>query len=181
MTLTIDIGIKNLGWAIINKENELFFDVHDIEKEIIPKNIKKLGIINQRIYILKQFIDKLCSEYEITKIVIEKQVNSNTIAMELMYLLTTLCSEKVGIENTIIYDPKKKFTDLKINYDTRNKAHKKLSIELISKWLNENDKNNYEKLQNYSKKDDICDCIWMNLMFMRKEWFQNGMVQSFRN
>jgi Holliday junction resolvasome RuvABC endonuclease subunit len=180
MSLSIDIGIKNLGWSIIDAENNIDFGIYNVDEEIVPKNIKKIGVVHSRIWILKEFINGICDKNNINTIIIEKQVNRNTIAMELMYLLVTLCSEKVGIENVIIYDPKKKFTTLKMEYDTRNKAHKKKSIEIISRWLQENDKNNYVKLQNYDKKDDISDSIWMNLLSHSKlrsrfsDWYGSG-------
>jgi hypothetical protein len=69
-------------------------------------------------------------------IIIERQVNINTVAMELMYATTATALSIC--RNIIIFDPKMKFTHLKIKYDTKNKNHKTQSVEIVKKYLNLN-------------------------------------------
>ena len=62
-------------------------------------------------------------------------------------------------EDIIIFNPIRKFSDVGLKYDTKNKAHKKLSINVIKEVLVGH---KYEKFFNeLPKKDDIADAIYM--------------------
>ena len=85
-TLSIDIGIRHLGYSILTNEG-LIFDIFDIEDAYNhdPK-LKKLNSVPvQRAYVLNQFLTEIIEKYTIERIVVERQVQTNTVAMELMY------------------------------------------------------------------------------------------------
>ena len=88
--LSIDIGLKNLGSAVFkypepgNESGTLSFDILNVDKQID----KSKPLTVARALVLREFIKEIFQTYDIKKVIIEKQVNLNTAAMEMMYLLT---------------------------------------------------------------------------------------------
>ena len=105
-------------------------------------------------------------KYLIKTVIIERQVNYNTMAMELMYLLTS--AVYFFCQNIIIYDPKLKFSTLSLKYDVKNKQHKKLSINIVQSYLKRFHENLLEEFIKYDKKDDISDSLLMLLTYYYK-------------
>ena len=157
MYLSIDIGLKNLGYALYDKEHdELTFDVYDVDSHL--RN-KRKDLVVSRSNILHDFIKDLFTKHDIGEVIIERQVNSNTQAMEMMYLLTgILTNYNVKVK---IFDPKQKFTRLNIKYDTKNKAHKKLSVSIVKNYIKTTYPDLLERFTSYKKLDDISDAILM--------------------
>jgi len=171
--LSIDIGIKNLGYAIISfdklgkkslQDLTVEFDIFDISKHLT----KKTDIVSSRCDALIIFFKQLFDKYgEFINIIIERQVNRNTMAMELMYAIT-MALKLLNPNNThiIIFDPKDKFLKLGLTYTTTNKAHKKQSIyyarQLMAKIWNEQ----LEHFDQFDKKDDVSDAINQCLVWM---------------
>ena len=160
--LSIDIGVKNLAYAIITFP-VITFDVIDISK---PNNAV------ERCRLIQKLIGKLIKENSIDTVVIEKQVPQNIVAMELMYSIITLALTLTG--NAYLFDPKEKFTYLDLEYNTKNKAHKKLSVNIANNFLKYVEEKyshlcyefqmlyNFEK---YKKKDDIADAINQGIVY----------------
>ena len=164
-TLSIDIGIRHLGYSILTTEGLIFeiFDIEDTYKK--DSRLKKINSVPvQRAYVLNEFLTKIINEYSIERIIVERQVQTNTMAMEVMYCIISLCITKIPLENLIVYDPKKKFTDLHLKYTTKNKAHKKLSIALCSETLKRLYPGLIDSFDKHKKKDDIADSVLMNLL-----------------
>ena len=164
-TLSIDIGIRHLGYSILTNEG-LLFDIFDIESTYTkdPK-LKKLNSVPvQRAYVLNQFLSEIIDKYAIEQIIIERQVQTNTVAMEIMYSIISLCITKIPLESLIIYDPKKKFTDLHLKYSTKNKEHKKLSVSVCREKLERLYPYLIASFDGHKKKDDIADSVLMNLL-----------------
>ncbi len=167
-TLSIDIGIRHLGYSILTNEG-LIFDIFDIEDTYNrdPK-LKKLNSIPvQRAYVLDQFLTDIIEKYSIERIIVERQVQTNIVAMEIMYSIISLCITKIPLDALIIYDPKKKFTDLHLKYSTKNKEHKKLSINVCREKLAQLYPSLLPSFDKHKKKDDIADSILMNLLTNR--------------
>ena len=82
--LSIDIGIHNLGYSLYDVDNnKLFFDLYDIDEKISKND----NIILSRTKIINDFVKNIFDKHNnINTVIIEKQVNVNTMAMELMYL-----------------------------------------------------------------------------------------------
>lgn len=161
--LSIDIGIHNLGYAIYDESYEipLIFDLYDLDDKI-TKADKKNKIILARAKYIYDFVSDLFINHDISKVIIERQVNTNTRAMELMYLLTMAIYPYC--DNIDIFDPKRKFSSVGLSYDTKNKAHKRLSIKVVKGYI----KDYYYSLSSYfnrfNKKDDISDAVFMLLV-----------------
>ena len=167
-TLSIDIGIRHLGYSILTNEG-LIFDIFNIEDTYNkdPK-LKKLNSVPvQRAYVLNQFLTDIIEEYSIERIIVERQVQTNTVAMEIMYSIISLCITKIPLDALIIYDPKKKFTDLHLKYSIKNKEHKKLSINVCREKLAQLYPALLPSFEKHKKKDDIADSILMNLLTNR--------------
>ena len=163
--LSIDIGIHNLGYSLFNiNDNKLFFDLYDIDNNIN----NNINIVVSRTKIINEFIKILFTKYpDINTVIIERQVNVNTMAMELMYLLTATIYNYCT--NIIIFDPKQKFNKLSIKYNIKNKEHKKLSINIIYNFLLKYHVELIDKFNSFNKKDDISDAIFMLLVYVYKD------------
>ena len=167
--LSIDIGIHNLGYAIYDKNTKseqkkepLIFGLYDLDDNIEKKD-KKNNIVITRTKYINKFVKKIFKNHQVNTVIIERQVNTNTRAMELMYLLTATIYNYC--EDIIIFDPKLKFTKTGLIYNTKNKAHKKLSIKVIREYITNNYPSLLDSFENYDKKDDISDAVFMLLIY----------------
>ena len=166
--VSIDVGIKNLGWTIfaspntfkdgeiVTKIDELHvnFGVHGIDSQANANN----SIVIERCKHVKKFFQHIANSFKIDYVIIERQVNANERAMELMYAITTAAQCYTDeFEDVIIFDPKLKFNLLKIPYDTKNKAHKRLSIEICRSVLQAITEDKVEDFDKFPKKDDVAD------------------------
>ena len=187
--ISIDIGKINTGFAIINEFEELTIGLLNIttakvnttnqilkdtfESEINKLKLKKsISIVLYRGLILKTFFNIIFDKFRINKVIIERQSQHNPTAQEIEYMITGLCLNKTN--DIIIFNPINKFSYINIKYDTKNKAHKKLSINIVHKLLeillevnmsldpeNDNIKNILNFFNGLDKKDDIADAIYM--------------------
>lgn len=164
-TLSIDIGLRHLGYSILTDKG-LIFDIFDIENAYTKdKRLKKINSVPvQRSYVLNIFLTDIIKEYSIERIIVERQFQENVAAMELMYSIIALCITKIPLDALIVYDPKKKFTDLHLKYSTKNKEHKKLSIKVCREKLSILYPHLLDPFEAHRKKDDIADSILMNLL-----------------
>lgn len=178
--LSIDIGVKNLGYSILvyddiidisnhltsNEQEcnniELIFDIFNISEH-------KTGtkdIVASRCVSLQEFFQNLISKYNIQYIIIEKQVNTNQVAMELMYAIYMLSISILPYTNVCIFDPKMKFTSINEIYETKNKHHKKQSIQYARSFLNNKFKNLVQAFESHKKQDDISDSLNQMLVYL---------------
>lgn len=171
---SFDIGIHNLGYAI-RTDDDLEFGIFDIDNHIA----KGKSVTIERIYILRRFMETLCERFRPSKIIIEKQVQHNTIAMEIMYCLASICTQFVTGNELIIFDPKLKFTTLRIPYETKNKAHKKLSITMCSNLLSKIYPSKLDAFSNHEKRDDIADAI--NMIYIHDCIVDNNKILVTKN
>ena len=160
--LSIDIGVKNLAYAIITYP-AITFDVIDISK---PNNAV------DRCRLIQDLIGNIIKENHVSYVVIEKQFSQNTVAMELMYSIITIAITLTG--NAYLFDPKEKFTYLDLEYDTKNKAHKKLSVDIARNFLKNLEEDHFDSwntfqmpynFEKYKKQDDIADAINQGMIY----------------
>ena len=164
--VSIDIGIKNLAGVIITNYNQnlkdinIHFDLYDLTKCSGRTNVSV-----SRSCVIKNIFATISQNHIIDKIIIERQVQQNTIAHSLMYSIISIALFYVEPQNIIIFDPKIKFTKLCISYTTKNKEHKKLSVNLIHNFLINTEKNNNLKsFEALVKKDDVADALLQALV-----------------
>ena len=158
--LSIDIGIKNLGFAIYyqigSEATALDFGLYNINDDIKDHTNSKTNVITERCKAVKRFFESLkFKSYE--AIIIEHQVVNNSIACYLMYSIATEALNYTN--NIVIFTPNQKFKTFQIPYSTTNKQHKRLSITLASNFINKNFPSLISKFNTFEKKDDIADAI----------------------
>ena len=157
--LSIDIGKKNLGFTIYN-ENEFTFGIFDITKKLKQKKLNEN--IEGRNQILIKWLKQQRKKYNITKIVVEKQVIKNVVAMCIQSCIITFAL-MYKLEITT-FDPKNKFKLTGDQYDSKRKEHKKLAIKYAINTINYINPSLIEIFNQYEKQDDISDSIVMALM-----------------
>lgn len=166
--LSIDIGKKNLGYTLyrhlendLNECKNLFkFGLFNITEKLKEKKLKEN--IEGRNQILIKWLNNKRKKYNITKIVVEKQVINNVVAMCIeSCIITFALMYKL---NFLIFDPKNKFTLTGDSYDSKKKEHKKLAIKYAINTIKNIDESLLEIFNQYDKQDDISDSIIMALM-----------------
>ena len=165
-TLSIDIGIRHLGYSILTEDGLTFglFDIVDAYKSDPElKAVKHVAV--QRAWVLNRFLSRLIKEHKIKQVIVERQVQTNTVAMELVHTIVGICV--AWIPKIIIFDPKKKFTMMHVKYSTKNKAHKKLAVSMCREALEKLYPDLVTDFDQHDKQDDIADSILMNLLVNR--------------
>ena len=92
--LSIDIGIKNLGFAIYNQIDSLDFGLYNINDDIKDPTNSKTNVITERCKAVKRFFESLkFKSYE--AVIIERQVANNSIACYLMYSIMNMSQRTI--------------------------------------------------------------------------------------
>lgn len=183
--LSIDIGVTNLGYTLMVPYDGLPIDAHsrqiddfnlefgiyDITRTIRQRKDFPQTVVTSRIAAIKAFFEEITSDGLILDyIVIERQVNTNTVAMELMYAITGIGASYIGSSNDIfkiiIFDPKMKFTAINEQYKTVNKQHKRQSIMFARNVLVKKYPNEVKSFMRHEKQDDIADSLNQLLVFL---------------
>ena len=164
--LSIDVGRRNLGFSILNKDNFNFkFGIYDLSERIFLTNelMKRKQKPNKKtlsfiIKSLNEFLDIIVKKYNINVLIIEKQVRRNTMALNIMWVII----EYGLLKNwrVIIFNARDKFKYEVINYDSKHKEHKKICVRYAKNILKFNCIDP-KVIDNYRKKDDISDSICM--------------------
>ena len=169
--LSIDIGIKNLGFVIYyqngSEATTFDFGLYNINDDIKDITNYKTNVITERCKAVKHFFQSLkFKSYE--AIIIERQVVNNSIACYLMYGIATESLNYTN--NVIIFTPAEKFKTFGISYNTKSKAHKQLSITLASNLITKHFPEMIHKFNTFEKKDDIADAInqLITVLYQRK-------------
>ena len=158
---------KDVAKDVVKKDSSKNLG-RDVSKNVVKKGAKSKDVVTYRCTRIKEFFDKILSEYKVLKyVVIERQVPRNTVAMNLMYGINAYA--QIYTDNIFIFDPKMKFTKLGVSYNTQNKAHKILSIDMAKKIMNSIFPNYSKEIDTYEKQDDIADS------------FNQGMVHGIVN
>lgn len=175
--LSIDLGIKNLGYSLISYTHygKLSFEDLHIDFGIfnIADNLtKKTNIVVGRCNTLHDFFCDIVEDgYVIDFVIIERQVSRNTMAMELMYATTAIAM--FHCSDIIIFDPKNKFNKLDIEYSTESKKHKKQSTNYARNLIMKKYEDLLPTFDSYEKKDDISDSLNQAFVWM----LENGMIR----
>ena len=180
LIISIDVGRNNLGYTLARVESEKSFSsvcsIEDVEFEFglfniderVMKKRDSASIVVQRATIIAEWLRSIIGDNSLRAVVIEEQVNANTVASSLMYCLVgVLTSYQTMIA---IFPPKLKFTKIKQPYTSDSKKHKRLSVSnafTIAEHLNAESKHRLnEGLTSRAKKDDVADSfnqliIWL--------------------
>ena len=158
-TLAIDVGKKNMGFAIYDRHS-IKFGLFNIEEQMKIDKLKG-DAPSKRIKVLLKWFKNLIKQYHIVELVVEKQVKNNGIAMQIENVLLTLaCENDIHFK---IYDPKNKFQYIPVEFASEKKEHKKISIHYALNIIY-NLGQNLDYFTSFTKKDDISDAICMAVM-----------------
>lgn len=163
--LSIDIGIKNLGYAIISYTKNITLhrlSLEDITLEFDTFNITQQlkrsdNVVIGRCKAMHNFFISIADKYAIDTVIIERQVARNTMAMELMYCISSIAMFYTN--DVVIFDPKNKFNKLNLPYSTVNKEHKKQSINYAHEIIKSKFELKLPSFTSHAKRDDISDAI----------------------
>lgn len=180
--ISIDLGIKNLGYSVISyskigklnfSDIKINFGIYDISKNI-PK---KVNVVNGRCAALFKFFADTIENFTVDTVIIERQVSRNTMAMELMYATTAIAM--FYCDDVVIFDPKNKFNKLNIEYSTESKKHKKQSSSYARNLIESEFSDMLNEFDSYSKKDDISDSLNQCFVWMIENEFLNVKKSDF--
>lgn len=156
--LSVDIGIKNLGFCLYNGD-EIHFGVYGIDPVARKKYLKEYGIVIARIKVAEEWFRDILDRFDVEKVVVEKQVPKNTIARVLEATILSLAvANGIDVRG---YSALEKFSyekDFKCNFKT--KEHKKISVVYARNILK---KFGYslDYFDTHAKRDDLGDSICM--------------------
>lgn len=175
--LSIDIGIKNLGYTLLSYSQlpmnisltsipqhdfDISFDIFNISDKVKGTD----NVVSARCLSLHNFMINLFNSYSISHVIIEKQVPTNTTAMELMYSIYSISLSYLGPDHIVLFDPKLKFVSINEEYSTKNKAHKKQSIGYAYNLLSRVHPSLINQFNEHTKKDDISDSLNQAVIYM---------------
>lgn len=167
----IDIGVKNLGYCLFNGA-DLKFGIFNSEEYLTNKIVKECGgVVFGRSKIFADFLGKVFEKYNVVLVVIEKQVQKNTVAKSIESCLGTI-SIVHGIK-VLIYDPKKKFRYLCPKFDSKKKEHKKI-VQGYARSILKTFGYTTDYFEEFKKKDDISDAMCMAVF----TWFEKHKIDS---
>lgn len=169
VVISIDLGIKNLGYTIFRYTGSMTLRYTTIEFGIWNCtehiNGKDETVITSRSRRLVEFFKSVVHDGEIVDhVIIEKQVNRNTMAMGLMY--ATVGIALTYTSSVKMFDPKKKFTKIGVTYSTHNKDHKKQSASYAMNVIRRYWPTLLNDYCRYTKKDDIADSLNQALVWL---------------
>jgi hypothetical protein len=146
MTLSVDIGYEYVAWAHYSS-NEIKYGIFRFQTQDKPRHCA-------------QFLQSF-ERFE--KLIIEKQVLMNWRCLANQHYLqgaAAALNPSVEIE---IQDARAKFKKLGEVCDSKDHAHKRLSVKLAAEWLNSGMVEDVSemKFDEYVKQDDIADAINM--------------------
>ncbi|OHS94017.1 hypothetical protein TRFO_39809 [Tritrichomonas foetus] len=148
--LSIDVGTKNL--AIVSYDTEfqdITTNLHNIDQYTTH------ATINDLVHVLQQY-------EEPDVVLLEQQTPKNTKCFGLMYAIATYYH---GTTVKII-NPREKFKKLNISYSTKNKAHKKLSVQVATYFM--------KKLFDQDLPPEITKCDDIAYAYLQLHTFMDG-------
>lgn len=176
--ISIDLGIKNLGWAVLMwngssvdrmSDMTVRFGVYNIDANVPKRMNTVVGRCESLRTFFGQMTEGVAKGAVIEAIVIERQVSRNTMAMGLMYATTSMAMEVT--DDVVIFDPKSKFNRVGVTYVTERKQHKKQSVRYAGNVLREWWRDGVGQFESMRKKDDVSDAINQGLVWMMEMGF----------
>jgi Holliday junction resolvasome RuvABC endonuclease subunit len=166
MYLSIDVGIKNLAYVILDKENKII-EWNVVELCDKTTNSKKISLVEIATK-LEESLDNILSKYNIQTVIIENQIGPNAIRMKsIQGMITMFCVSKriYDIQYWNASNKLKKYIKGKSSYTERKKASviitRLLLIEHYSQYL--------DFFNKHKKKDDLADCFLQLLDYLSKD------------
>ncbi len=178
--ISFDVGIRNLGYIII-EVNENLVNSHNIIKwdvlELCDKNTKASSVDNIIIGMnMYKLLDELLHTYKFDIILIENQIGRNAIKMKTiqgmlnMYFVMRDYDNNTIINYNAVHKLKHFLKNKKTTYAERKKLSKQITEKLCKIYYGEEMHTYYKK---FKKKDDLADCLLQCLDYIKKQKLLN--------
>lgn len=151
MIISIDVGIKNMGVCIFTKSKEIYkWILLDLTEGQNSKTMSMIDIAKS----LKNELDELLDEIELTEVIIENQLGLNAIRMKQVQALLTQYFINNNIENITYVSSQNKLKGYgRMKYSERKKKVVKICEDTLEgEWYD------FFKSLNKTKRDDYADC-----------------------
>lgn len=178
--ISIDVGIKNLSYVILELENDTMIKI--LDWQILNIECKKNE--NQCEVLVHKLDENLEQFNTCHEVIIEKQPSKNNKMriieglLNAYFIIKGKCIKESEIYHVLSYSAKHKLNDYIKNMNnfvgkTGYSARKKLSVEFTKLFLsNTSQEHNFvEMFNNSKKKDDLADCLMQGLKYLNIENF----------
>jgi len=176
--ISFDVGIKNLAYcciSVIDGVRRMFeWDIinlldDNVSCKTVKTDVLRMSIVNK----LDKIIYPLMFVHKIDHVLIENQpVKMNPKMKQVMDTLycwfLIRCVKDLGIvEHIHLICPSNKLRKYVESKGLDYKKTKKMSVEVVNKYINDNELKCLRKhLDKFSKKDDLCDCFLQCLFWI---------------
>ena len=167
LCLSIDVGIKNLGYIIYDASENTIKDWNIIELCDKNTNACKADLID----IGKKMHEKFPSVFDIyhyDEIIIENQIGQNAIRMKTLQGMITMYFIEKNYKNIYFWNASQKLKNFSITRKTTYNERKKLSVEITKHIICEYYPDFETHYLSHKKKDDLADCFLQLLDFLKK-------------
>ena len=173
--ISIDIGIKNFAYVVINSDDNSSGECKIEDWNIVElcdksTNASKVDLIEVG-ETMKQKFSEIFENNYFDMILIENQIGRNAIRMKMLQGMVAMYFIMIGYskESILNYNAINKLKNfMKGKQKTTYQERKKMSKD-ICKGLVENKFTNMNELYNKSKKkDDLADCLLQGLDYLKK-------------
>jgi hypothetical protein len=157
--ISLDIGLRNLAVVKVEYDSD---DDHIIGQDFKDTNInfhvyckqrsKKDSPVDRCTWIRRIVVGEDLNSSDV--VIIERQVQMNVWAMNLMYAMIAL----INGPEVILFSPLCKFTTFGMPFNTARKAHKKLSVKMALNMLRPIPEAR-QAFESFTKQDDIADAF----------------------
>lgn len=169
---SFDIGSHNFSFAI-EKNKKKSKDIINDSETVFFQNLELNDKLNKNknisyILALEKIISSEPLFLKCDIFLIEDQMKTNLIALKIQQIVLTILQLKFPTKKIIIYSSKNKTKIFNVAFQTKYQR-KKWSVEKMHEiWNQRKDINNLKKIEEYPKKDDISDCVLMNISYILK-------------
>jgi len=162
--LSIDIGIKNMGYLIYDTDLS-----HIIKWDIImlcETNASKVDMITLGKTINTKF-KEIFSPYKIDYVIIENQIGFNAIRMKSVQSMVTMYFIHNNIDNIRYWNASNKLKDYGLPKKTTYAQRKKESINITKSQITELYPEHIDFFMSHKKKDDLADAYLQYVSYIK--------------
>jgi|SaaInlStandDraft_4_1057021.scaffolds.fasta_scaffold123008_2 hypothetical protein len=162
--LSIDVGIKNLGYIIYDTDLSRI-----IKWDIImlcETNASKVDMITLGKTMNEKFKETF-TPYQIDYVIIENQIGFNAIRMKSVQSMVTMYFIHNGIDNICYWNASNKLKDYGLPKKTTYAQRKKESINITKSQITEHYPEYLDFFMSHKKKDDLADAYLQYVSYIK--------------
>tara|TARA_A100001015_G_C14894883_1_gene673984 strand:+ start:153 stop:650 length:498 start_codon:yes stop_codon:yes gene_type:complete len=162
--LSIDVGIKNLGYIIYdtNLSQIIRWDIITL----CETNASKVDMITLG-KTMNDTFNETFSSYSIDKVIIENQIGFNAIRMKSVQSMITMYFIHKGILDICYWNASNKLKDYDLPKKTTYAQRKKESINITKTQITNTYPDNLDYFMSHKKKDDLADAYLQLVSYIK--------------